>query len=117
MLPPHKETGKLQLLPVLGADTSRARAAPSGHRAHTDLQGETPIFGVFDKNIPPKQSVGNRTSPATGREALEGEVDFFFPCFSLSHPGSWLMMDQFILSIFQTAPKPSLLLGEPQLMR
>lgn len=91
MLPPHKETGKLQLLPVLGADTGRARAAPSGHEAHTDLQGETPIFGVFDENIPPKQSVGNRTSPAMGREALEGEVDFFFPLFFPLT--SWFVVD------------------------
>lgn len=43
----------------------------------------------------------------------EGEVGFFPPCFPLSRPGLWLMMGQFFISIFQTAPKPSLLLSDP----
>lgn len=56
----------------------------------------------------PKAECGKQGEPCNG----ERRGDFFFPCFSLSHV-LWLMMGQFIISIFQTAPKASLLPSDP----
>lgn len=101
---PQKKTGELQLL--LGAGRSRDRAAPVGTRICSSGRGEPQHWESLVRTFP-KAQCGKQGEPCNGERRGD-----FFPCFSLSHV-LWLMMGQFIISIFQTAPKASLLPSDP----